>query len=87
MDRAKKIAQELISSYFFKGVNIARDTEGSSGRSHLRWMLHQIDTNQVKDDEAHRWIGFVQGALAAKGLSSFNEMSKLNKRAIREEYA
>ena len=34
---------------------------------HLRWMLEQIHAGKVGGTKAHRWLGFVQGVLAARG--------------------
>lgn len=38
---------------------------------HLMWMLHQIRKNKNHSStKMHRWLGFVQGVLAHRGLIS-----------------
>lgn len=40
---------------------------------HLRWMLEEIRSGRVKEEKAHRWLGFVQGILIREGHFKINE--------------
>ncbi|BCJ91737.1 hypothetical protein IZ6_24720 [Terrihabitans soli] len=37
---------------------------------HLRWMLQQIYMGHLPFDKQQRWLGFIQGILIAKGLTT-----------------
>lgn len=50
-----------ISSYNGQGPD-------KTSNPHLCWMLTHILTMDVTDTKAHRWLGFVQGVMAVKGL-------------------
>lgn len=40
---------------------------------HLMWMLHQIRKNSTHSStKMHRWLGFVQGVLCMRGVTSVN---------------
>jgi len=47
-----------------------RDTEHPTEPHHLIWMLVQaaLFHFEAKPEKAHRWLGFVQGVLSAKGV-------------------
>jgi hypothetical protein len=38
----------------------------STGPEHLRWMIEELRSGRVTGEKAHRWLGFVQGVLAAR---------------------
>jgi hypothetical protein len=41
--------------------------------SHLTWMIEQLLTGAVTGDKAHRWLGFIQGVLAARGFLNVDD--------------
>lgn len=64
-----KINKEVTSGL----VKIIPDTDAhvdapNTSYTHLRWMIRQIEDRAVDGDKAHRWLGFVQGVLAARGV-------------------
>lgn len=58
----------------------ARDST-SVNRGHIHWMCLQIPVfvHEQRIEKAMRWLGFVQGALWALGLSTVEEMKRDNK--------
>ncbi len=44
------------------------DSPPQTDRRHLLWMCQEAKKNQWPDDKTSRWLGFVQGVLAARGL-------------------
>ncbi len=46
---------------------------------HLVWMCYEIINGHVKSDKAHRWIGYIQGVLVMRNLTTLEKMKELNK--------
>lgn len=47
------------------------ETDPYQKLSHLRWMLDEIVSNDTQSiTKKHRWLGFVQGVLIAKKLTT-----------------
>jgi hypothetical protein len=82
MDDVKFLATTMIAHYF-RGINPSKDRHNASGRSHLLWMLGQVEQGKVEGDKAHRWIGFVQGALVTKGLATTPGLERINSRILK----
>lgn len=61
-----------ISSYNGQGPD-------KTSNKHLCWMLHQISFMSVNDPKAHRWLGFVQGVMACKGLIDVDQERELTR--------
>lgn len=41
---------------------------------HLLWMLQEIETNKDQSlTKKHRWLGFIQGVVIAKGWATVSE--------------
>lgn len=60
---------------------IASRHEGHETRpGHLVWMLMQAIQHGVdgKTDKANRWLGFVQGSMAADGYATVEELKRAN---------
>jgi hypothetical protein len=58
-------------------------------RDHLIWMCDQIIDSDWPTSKMHRWVGFIQGILIAKGLSTIDEERTLvseTKLMFREEH-
>lgn len=48
-------------------------------REHLHWMLDQINEGKVYGEKAHHWIGYVQGVLVSRHVTTVEEMKDLNR--------
>jgi hypothetical protein len=61
---------------------------GSTGDRHLRWMLGQVveKSDVFPVDKLGRWLGFVQGVLAARGLLDVSEERDRTRGTFREAY-
>ena len=55
--------------------------------AHLVWMVEQVHTSARLFDElteearqkAHRWVGFLQGCLAERGMVSIDQLRDMNR--------
>jgi hypothetical protein len=58
-----------------------RNNENPGSLSHIRWMLLEIPKmlDDGKYEKAHRWLGFVQGTLWAKEISTVEELKDDNR--------
>lgn len=52
--------------------------------SHLRWMVLALPSlvEEGHKDKALRWLGFVQGALWAKGLATISDLKSCNREEV-----
>jgi len=41
--------------------------------NHMIWMVDQIQKGKITGEKAHRWIGFVQGVLVSRGVTSVDQ--------------
>lgn len=57
--------------------------ESDYSRQHLLDCLDKIASGEVDDAKAHRWLGWIQGVLGARGNGSVSEYGKINKRSKR----
>lgn len=73
----KKAALELRKKL---PVKAERDPHGKSNE-HLAWMLEGIATGYIQFEKAHRWLGYVQGAMVTKGAAELDDMKQINKDA------
>lgn len=56
-----------------QGVKWAKcNPDPGTDLAHLRWMLTQL-YGEMPADKAGRWLGFIQGCLAMRGLISVSE--------------
>jgi len=46
--------------------------------SHLEYMLESIISSKVKNEKAHRWLGWVQGIICCKGAATLTQMKNIN---------
>lgn len=49
------------------------EPECATNLEHLYWMLKEIRKLEMSETKCNRWLGYVQGCLASKGLISVNE--------------
>lgn len=50
-----------------------------TSNAHLCWMLREIAAMNWQETKAHRWLGFVQGVMACKGLIDVDEERELTR--------
>ncbi len=50
--------------------------------THLNWMLNEIIAGYVQHDKAHRWLGFIQGAMTAQGVTTVEQLKQVNKNSM-----
>lgn len=55
--------------------------ENPTGRSHLIDMCKRIESGEITGEKAHRWLGWVQGALCTQGAGTLAEFKDINHRA------
>ena len=48
---------------------------------HLLEMVNAIEDGVVEGEQAHRWLGWIQGAACARGGGTLEEMKGINKAA------
>lgn len=49
-----------------------------SGYNHVAWVLSQIESGEVQDDKAQRWLGWAQGFLCACGQITLDDCKYAN---------
>lgn len=60
--------RELIDAYSQQNTHVQDPYQQPS---HLIWMLTEIkNNNNQSDTKKHRWLGFIQGILIAKGITN-----------------
>lgn len=56
-----------------------RDQENPASPHHCGWMLLEAEGfYATKPEKANRWLGYVQGVIAAKGWASLEELKRAN---------
>jgi hypothetical protein len=53
----------------------------SYGKDHLRAMLAILVSEEITDEKAHRWIGWIQGCVCVGEGGTLKDMKKINKLA------
>jgi hypothetical protein len=84
MKPAWKIAYSLLESLLLAdSTTFHMKTAEPTSIPYLRWMCHEIINNRKlwESDKSHRWIGYIQGVMCAKGWSSV-EVERDRVRAI-----
>jgi hypothetical protein len=46
--------------------------------SHIRDMIEKIESGEIADEKAHRWLGWIQGVTCCYGGASLDEMKLVN---------
>lgn len=60
------------------------DSDNPMENSHLVWMLNQLQMVNYEHTKKHRWLGYVQGIMVAKGLINVNEERELTRPIFKE---
>lgn len=85
MQNERRIVESLLNETSLRTVTPERNPEDGSSPGHLRWMLEELlaTMDHQTTDKVNRWIGFIQGALVARGITSVNtERERVRKAAI-----
>lgn len=86
--RQQSIPNELLDHYQRLCVSLVGDDiqpvrpmEGDETNPvHIIWMINQIrDDKLTNHNQAHRWLGFIQGVLITKGLTTVTEERELTR--------
>lgn len=61
-------------------LKVLRQPEHETRPGHLAWMLVEAGLfyHQGKIEKANRWLGFVQGSMAADGYATVEELKRAN---------
>ncbi len=51
------------------------------GKDHLMSMVSQIQTGEIKDEKAHRWLGWIQGCVCVGRGATLKQMKRINREA------
>lgn len=81
-EKAANETRALLRRQFvftFEMIEPCRDEAHPTEPWHLAWMLDEIPklAAQQRFDKAHRWLGYVQGVLAASGIR-LEELKRAN---------
>ena len=73
----------IVATRMLKGVKELDDLDAvrspkQDGLSHLKWMLVGIENAYVMGEQAHRWLGYVQGMLVALGLYTMQDFKAMS---------
>ncbi len=60
--------------------NLPEDHE-SYGKNHLRGMLAMLVSEEITDEKAHRWLGWIQGCVCVGEGGTLDDMKHINKAA------
>lgn len=52
--------------------------DGDAGSHHLFDMVIEIESGRVSGEKGHRWLGYIQGVLVARGLTTVEAMKRMN---------
>ncbi len=84
--RTKVCPQAAVAemrAYVENATNLDPWPESDHSKEHLTDCLDKIESGEVEGDKAHRWLGWVQGVLGARGNGSVKEFGEVNKRSKR----
>lgn len=78
-NRACQLTAELLFEYNH-AVVAARQPGNETSEAHLLWMLLEAQgfCAAAKVEKANRWLGFVQGVMAADGYATVEELKRAN---------
>jgi hypothetical protein len=65
---------ELRQRYFdLLNCSPVEDSNSALNDSHLAWMLTELSNPDMSETKKHRWLGYIQGVLAAKSHIIVND--------------
>ena len=53
----------------------------SYGKNHLKVMLAMLVSEEITDEKAHRWIGWIQGCVCVGEGGTLDDIKNINKTA------
>lgn len=77
-----EVVESLLNEPCFVGVVAVRQQDEivTIHLPHLKWMLEQLRLPEMfSEGKRNRWLGFVQGALWAKGLTTIEKEKERNR--------
>ena len=82
-----KILKIKINDVYPDAIIITKPLEGDEMNDlHLLWMLQQIRFNKSQSEtKKHRWLGFIQGVMTAKGYINVLEERELTRNIFKGE--
>lgn len=57
------------------------DNNNEYGSNHIQYMLDKISNGEIKDEKAHRWLGWAQCAICIGGGASLDALTEINKKS------
>jgi hypothetical protein len=54
-----------------------RDSKGRTV-NHAKWMLNEIKIGNVREEKAHRWLGYAQALLICSHLLTLEKAKEIN---------
>ena len=82
--KAAMLTREFLAplsiEYFNNGTREKTRDEPAS-KDHLLWMLDGIGFGYIQHEKAHRWLGYVQGVMAARECIDLRTLKNINKKA------
>ena len=70
-----------LSMEYFNNGNAMITREEPASKDHLLWMLDGIGFGYIQHEKAHRWLGYVQGVMAARECVDLETLKKINKKS------
>ena len=79
-DRMLEILDQYDRNLYVQAAPVS-EAAGGTRLQHVRWMCQQVPAfiDAGKLEKAHRWLGFIQGALWHDGFYTIEEMKEHNK--------
>ena len=61
-------------------------SEGPTSKDHLLWMIDQCLNQEMSEDKASRWLGFIQGVMCARGWLDMEVERAATRTLFHEDY-
>ena len=70
----------LLESHLGRAIAAGRDEANPCSLRHLSWMLARATCFYIEErkEKANRWLGYVQGVMAARDLATLEELKRAN---------
>lgn len=76
---ASKLSEHVLTRVPNEDVWNEDGSKNYASRGHIAYMIIKILSGGVEGEKAHRWLGYIQGVLVARGFASLDEMKEVNK--------
>lgn len=78
--RIKELVDLRLAEYDNTSNSFVSDTT-DVGYWHIVTVLENIESGEIADEKAHRWLGWAQCAIVAAGIGTLTEMKEINHKA------